>query len=37
MIRLILSAILLILVWNNAHWSVALAITLLAVVSEIER
>ncbi len=33
-IRIILSAILLFIVWHNAHWSVALCLILLCIFAE---
>jgi hypothetical protein len=35
-IRYVLTAILLIVVWNHAHWSVALCLTLAAIATELE-
>jgi hypothetical protein len=35
-VRLLLTAALLILVWFNAHWSVALCLTLLTIAQELQ-
>jgi hypothetical protein len=34
-VRYVLTALLLLLVWRHSHWSVALSITLIAVMEEI--